>query len=383
MAVAKTNHLICTRCGNRIKIGTELKWYNRPKAKSPYHAGCKPLEGSDEIEFYEETHEEAKPEEAVPVETPKATKIPSLEEIIKAIIDERLQGFKPEESITRETVEQIVRETIAPSTKVEITLPDGTESKIEGAHFLMPRLLKLVGAGLPVYLHGPAGSGKTTAAMQAAMALKRKFEIDTLDRSTPKSGIFGYRTPTGEVVETAFTRCYGKGQIYIADEADNAPAYVQTLFNSALANGFAPGAGGMISKHEAFGFIGAGNTPFRPTPAFPDRWLGSQAFIDRLYFMHWPIDPAIECRLAGLPCPRPPARKGSTCSDTEWISWVLKIRTWAEANAPTMQITPRASIQGRLAIALGETSLEAAHGMIFRGCDSTLVGKVLEACPLP
>jgi hypothetical protein len=46
-------------------------------------------------------------------------------------------------------------------------------------------------------------------------------------------------------------------------------------------------------------------------------------------------------------------------------------------------VTPRASITGIQALAVGETPLEVAHGLVFRGADKPLVDKVLAAVPLP
>jgi hypothetical protein len=109
----------------------------------------------------------------------------------------------------------------------------------------------------------------------------------------------------------------------------------------------------------------------------------SAAFADRLYFVHWPLDPAIECRAAGLPVPARPERKERTCTPAQWVSWVQAIRAWAADNAPTMQVTPRASLVGLQALAAGETPEEAAHGLVFRGADSALVSKALAAVPLP
>lgn len=46
-------------------------------------------------------------------------------------------------------------------------------------------------------------------------------------------------------------------------------------------------------------------------------------------------------------------------------------------------VTPRATLLGITALALGETPAEVAHGLVFRGADDALVSKVLSACPLP
>jgi hypothetical protein len=302
-------------------------------------------------------------------------------------------------TIDRDAVQTIVRDTLAsldvnaaveravnariPSV-IEIRRQDAPTVRVENAHYLMARVLKLLAAGIHVYLYGPAGSGKTTMALQACRALgKPDSEIDTLDGSTAKSALLGWRSPTGEHMETAFTRCYATGQGYIADELDNAPAPIQSIKNSALANGHAPAGWGMIQRHDGFVYVGTGNTPGRPTPQFPDRKRMSAAFADRLYFLYVPIDPAIECRAGGLPIPTAPKREERTCTPAQWVGWVQNVRAWCAQHAPEVMVTPRASLTGLSALAAGETPDEVADGLVFRGADAPLRAKILAAVPLP
>jgi hypothetical protein len=387
----------CCGCGELFIVGDEICFDSIPWHKARYHAECPSVQEAHPSAV-EDVPEAPRVDDGV--EAPRR----SDEGSIDAIIDRRIAralgatGDELDEDtikalveryaprVDEESIKALVAKHTAPSkVTIEVKGLDQKVRKVEGAHYLLPRLLKLLGAGFHVYLWGPAGSGKTTAAQQAAVALGRGAEIDTLDPTTPKSSILGYRSPDGKPVQTAFTRCYGgkAAGIYIADECDNAPAHVQTLFNSALANGHAPTAWGMLDRSDLFGFAGTGNTPGFQTPTFPDRRPMSAAFKDRLYFMFWPLDPAIECRAGGLPVPPAPRREERTCEASAWVTWVREVRAWAERNAPTLMVTPRASIEGVRALALGETPAEIAHGLVFRGADAALVSKVLGACPLP
>jgi ssDNA-binding Zn-finger/Zn-ribbon topoisomerase 1 len=305
-----------------------------------------------------------------------------VERRINAKVEKALGSIKLDPDAIRNTIiEELAK---VRSVVIEIKREDKETKTVEGAHYLMPRLIRLISAGIPVYLWGPAGSGKTTAAMQASHALSLDSEIDTLDPSTFRSMVQGYCTPQGEPVHTSFTRCWSSGKVYIADECDNAPGHVQTLFNSALANGHAPLAWGNVERApEGFGFVGTGNTPGRPTREFPDRKPMSAAFADRLYFMHWPLDPAIECRAGGLSIPVAPERKEVVVTAAEWVIYVQRMREWARENMPTLMITPRASLVGLKALSLGETPLEVAHALIFRGADGEMVNKALNAVKLP
>ena len=315
----------------------------------------------------------------------------SLIDTLVTVLEPRLRRASVDPGQVRTIAADVTREILASEggqqerrTVVEIQRGGTTIATVADAHYMLPRLVTLMEAGLHVYLWGPPGTGKTTAAMQAAEALGRKAEVDTLDRSTFRSMVQGYMTPAGEPVHTVFTRCWTEGKVYVADEVDNAPGHVQTLYNSALANGHAPLAWGNIARADGFGFIGTGNTPGRPTRAFPDRSPMSAAFADRLYFLYWPLDPAIEARVGGLGHTARKWRPRSGSADIgAWVEWVLRFRSWAERNAPTVQVTPRASIEGAKALRCGETYAQVADGLVFRGCDDELKGKALAAVGLP
>lgn len=385
MAMARTPGE-CARCGGSIAVGTRYFWSNLQKRRYHMPGDCAAVTGATPPDVPSE------PETIEPETTPESapTAPGDLAATIAAAVQAHLKTPAPSldvvavERIAARIAERIISERVSTPVVVEVRRPDGTVATIADGHYLMPRLLRLMGAGIHCYLWGPAGSGKTTAASQAATALRGDDggEIDTLDPSTPKSAVMGYRTPMGEPVHTAFSRCWSVGRVYIADECDNAPAHVQTLYNSALANGHAPLAWGSVARAEGFGFVGTGNTPGRPTPAFPDRRPMSAAFADRMYFMHWPLDSAIECRAGGITAPPAPRRVESTMSPAAWVTWVRKVREWSAANAPTLMVTPRASLIGLQALAVGETPLETAHGLIFRGADDAMVAKVLHAVPL-
>jgi len=380
MAFPATHPGTCQRCKGAITPGERINIRNRPFTGARFHEAC-PGQFPETETIPETAAGETAPEETETAASTPAAAPGSIDAAIDARIEARI-GKGP--AVNEETIRRIVREASIPQTvEIKITREDGTQATIPDAHYLMPRLLNLLGAGISVYLYGPAGTGKTTALLTAATALGHGGEIDTLDPSTPKSGVMGYRTPTGEPVETAFTRCYGRGGLYIADEADNAPAHVQTLFNSALANGHAPAAWGQIARSPIFAFGACGNTPFRPTPKFPDRKVGSAAFTDRLYYIFWPLDPNIERRATGRSLVKAPTRVTREITPAAWGRWVEEVRAWADKNAPTLQVTPRATLVGLKALAAGETPEEVAHGLVFRGADTSLVSKALEACPLP
>lgn len=392
----------CASCGGPT-LGCRIYWrVGAPRGKRAWHVEC-PAPVEDGMIVHDPT-ENAEPLPEGGPYTPHAATPGSIDAIIDGRIAEALGSFKPSEAVTadtakalvesaiersmdRESIRKLVAELTAPVTvKHEFVIPGHKPVTIEGAHYLVPRVAALVKAGFHVYLYGGAGGGKTTAAMQIAEALGRRWEMDTLDPTTFKSMVQGFMDANGKMVQTPFLRSFAEGKdngIYIAEELDCAPAGVQNLFNTALANGHAPTARGTIPKGAKFAFLGTGNTPMRPTAEFPERKPGGAAFKDRLYFVYWPQDESIENRACGLPVENPPERVGTTPTFQEWVLWVKKIRAHVAGTPLAAHTGQRASLMGEKLIALGETAAEMADGLVFKGADPALKAKILAACPLP
>lgn len=397
----------CITCKGAINPGDRITFVNRPYPKSRVHWSCycdRHPEADREAQPAAPYTPDAAPEAPAPSqdwntpadapETPPAPParpaLPPPAGAIEAAIDERIAahvaaGGSVDLATLRSEVARAVASTGAREVVINVNRDDGSSKKLpESTHYLMPRLLRLIDAGLHVALYGPAGTGKSTALIQACEALGFAHELETLDPSTPRSTVFGYRTPGGEKVETAYSRCYTRGMAYILDEADLAPGPVQTLFNTSLANGAGGFAWGMEARDSKFRFLAAMNTPgLGPTPAYPDRRPMSSAFRDRLYLMYWPEDDNIIRRACGLPLRKAPDAGEETCSAGLWGEWYIKVRDYCEKNAPTLRPSPRVVHTGLKALAAGETPEMVADGLLFRGADETLRAKVLTACPLP
>jgi len=103
----------------------------------------------------------------------------------------------------------------------------------------------------------------------------------------------------------------------------------------------------------------------------------SNAFSDRLYFLYWGLDGSIETRAVGLPSPMLPAADTETCSPQEWVIYVRLMREWCKNNAPMISVTPRASLLGIKALKIGESPMNIANALIFKGADPELKAKAL------
>jgi hypothetical protein len=373
----------CRRCAEPLPVGTRALWSNLPSYRGWLHLDACTKNPAAVNAPVDARNDDDDAPSAPAARTPAAPG--SIDAIIDQRIDAALGGFQPAAAMDEGRVRALIAETQAATVTVEIKRLDETVHVKENAHPLFPRAARLAGAGVHLQFYGPAGTGKTTLAIDVAEALGNGWELETLDPTTPKSSVSGYRTPTGENVHTSTTRAAIQGKALILDENDLGPGALQSLYNGLLANGHIACAWGRENKASTFVHLGCSNTPLAgPTPTFSDRKVGSSAYRDRLYFIHVPQDPNIEARAAGLPLAPPPARKATTCTPAEWVSWVRAMRAWAPTNAPLLVqfLGQRASLMGVKLLDLGETPREMADGLVFKGADDALVAKALAACPL-
>ena len=120
----------------------------------------------------------------------------------------------------REIVEERLRGLILP-TRVEV-VRNGDVKPVEGmAHNRLPMVIKVLSAGKHVMMVGPAGTGKSHIAGQAAEALSLESYSISLSPQTPTSAILGYMTATGDHVRSLFREAYEHGGVFHFDEVDN------------------------------------------------------------------------------------------------------------------------------------------------------------------
>lgn len=211
-----------------------------------------------------------------------------------AAIAAALRGLQPQTAKV-EIDEAKVREIVAAEVAkikisnnykgVEIKTVNGAK-KIENNHPLLEDVLGLVVNDIPVYLVGPAGSGKSTLCFQVAEALGLNFySCSSLQQ---KYELEGYTDPTGKLVETEFYKFCKDGGVFLIDEIDNTAAEVLIAFNTALANRYYtfPGAG-RVELHKDCHFIAAGNTNGRGADnTYNGRFQLDGSTLDRYAFVN-------------------------------------------------------------------------------------------------
>lgn len=129
------------------------------------------------------------------------------------------------------------------------------------AHPMLGELISTLLSGMNPLLVGPAGSGKTQMAAQAAEALGLKYGHLCFSAGVSETWLFGRHTPQGFIAGDFFT-LYKNGGLFLADEMDAADANLLLTINTALANGhlYNPINGEHVERNKDFYFIGAANT---------------------------------------------------------------------------------------------------------------------------
>ncbi len=256
-----------------------------------------------------------------------------LEDAVRAAVANATAGFElrlaAAEAAARNSVAEIV-------VKVNDAAPVVIPSRV---HKQFARLIKMVVAGCNVWLAGPAGSGKTTAAEQVATALSLAFYFNGAIDSEYK--LSGFVDAQGRIVSTAFRKAYTEGGVYLFDEVDASLASATLAFNTALAGNMCdfPGTTEPTKKHPNFRCIAAGNTwGHGATAEYVGRNKLDAAFLDRFVQLTWDYDEELETSLV---------------SDKTWVRRVQTLRANGKKQGLKIVISPRASVFGDKLLAAG------------------------------
>lgn len=248
-------------------------------------------------------------EECLPVPenvTSAAALIPSLGaavEIYKNTVIRAAKEYKDQkerEEREREEKEKALEAARAAANgKTLVSLPDCSTVEVEGrVHNVFIDVAQLLKTGSHVYLHGPAGTGKTYLAKQAAAALGLEYFSD--QKVANEYQLTGFVNAAGEFVETELYRAIKAGGLYLLDEIDASDPNAVTALNSALANGYITFAGaGRVEIPETFRVIATGNTIGRgASMEYCGRNPLDLATLDRFEFVGVEYDSEIELQKA-------------------------------------------------------------------------------------
>lgn len=196
--------------------------------------------------------------------------------------------IRPKAQLSHEEVDAIINERMkawaASGRTLTVVTPRGT-AKVNGRTCEnFDRYCNLVEAGKPLYMYGPAGSGKSYTAKQIAEAL----HLDYYETSQAMFAheLKGYGDAKGEFVETAFYRAFANGGLFFLDEVDASAPEALVVLNNAIANGrFDFPVIGNVNAHPDFRVVAAGNTRMTgATLAYTARQMQDTSFKNRFFF---------------------------------------------------------------------------------------------------
>lgn len=142
-----------------------------------------------------------------------------------------------------------------------VTVIDGKKYEGEGvAHEKFDTIVKFVANNEPVFLTGPAGSGKNVLCQQVAKALGLNFYFS--NAVTQEYKITGFTDAMGVFHESQFYKAFKYGGLFMLDEMDASIPEVLVILNAAIANRYFdfPAPIGYVEAHPDFRVIAAGNT---------------------------------------------------------------------------------------------------------------------------
>lgn len=253
-----------------------------------------------------------------------------------------------------------VQHELAACRPVMVTVNNGgaiTSTVIGRQHKGFDRLLKLCavrngkGTGLNVWLTGPAGSGKTTAAENVAKALAIPFHFSGAMDNEYK--VIGFIDAGGRCIRTAFREAYENGGVFLLDEVDGCHPAALLALNAALANGYCDFPDGQVKRHKDTVIIAAANTWGQgATHEYVGRAKLDAASLDRFVMMAWDYDEALE---------------RDTCGNE---AWARKVQAWRgriiSAGIKAI-LSPRASYDGASLLAHGFTESDVIELTVKKG----------------
>lgn len=251
--------------------------------------------------------------------------------------------------------------------KLDVTF-NGQTNTVDGiTHKQLPQILRWVAAGVPVWLWGPAGGGKTTLGEQIAKALGLPFYCVSIDETITVGKLTGFKNlATGDHVEGLIYRAYKDGGLLLLDEIDTNSCTIAAL-NAMLANGhYTFGNGERVARHDSFRVIAGANTKGTGAVAgYTARVRLDAATLDRFAVIELEYDWDMVKRITG---------------PSAWVDWVQGVN---RSHGKSALISPRAAILGHRALCAGVPQEEVAASLVFKLLAPDTVSSIRNQHPLP
>ena len=200
---------------------------------------------------------------AMPTEAQVGGALGLLEQAVVGMIA-KMQSEKIEAAVmdgVESKVRQFIKDEYGTIERKIVTVVDGKRVPMKGIqHDKFETVLKFVANDEPVFLTGPAGSGKNVLCKQVAEALGLKFYFT--NAVTQEYKLTGFTDAMGTYQPTQFYKAFTEGGVFMLDEMDASIPEVLVILNAAIANRYFdfPAPIGYVEAHPDFRVIAAGNT---------------------------------------------------------------------------------------------------------------------------
>lgn len=248
------------------------------------------------------------------------------------------------------------------------TVIDGKKADVEGVtHEKFDTVLKFVSNNEPVFLTGPAGSGKNVLCKQVAQALGLKFYFT--NAVTQEYKLTGFTDAMGNYQPTQFYKAFTEGGVFMLDEMDASIPEVLIILNAATANRYFdfPAPIGYVEAHPEFRVIAAGNTTGNGADfEYVGRNQLDAASLDRFAVIEIGYSPAIENKV--------------TNNDAELVKFCREFRREAQKAGCAVIVSYRG--MGRLAKMLQILTVEEAlRTCLIKGLEADSVRMIAVQLP--
>lgn len=278
----------------------------------------------------------------------------SLEDQILDVVHQSIENEETEELLVDVLKKKLDAWGIVPNqTELIIKQADKKPKNVGKQHKQFGEIFQCLKAGVNVALVGPAGSGKTTAVKECAKALELEFYSKSVSAQTGSHEFFGYQDANGNYVRTIFRDAFENGGVFLLDEFDAGNPNVLAALNQATANGECAFADGMVTKHDDFIVVMAGNTfGHGANSDYVGRNKIDAATLDRFVFIHFGYDEDFETQLS---------------TNKDWAKKIQTLRKIANDKKIKTIISPRATLNGEKLLQVGMSEKQVLQLTVFKG----------------
>ena len=157
------------------------------------------------------------------------------------------------------------------------------------------------GLHMPIMLTGPAGSSKSQAAEHLAEHLGLRYGYMAGSQQLTKSDMLGYRSPTGDTVDSLLGEFYRDGGLFVIEELDAINSNILLNLNTLIAGSSGWFAGRMVKRHPDFRILATANTYGGSNEAYNARTKLDASTMSRFLRLDWGLDEDLEASLLNQP----------------------------------------------------------------------------------